>query len=267
MRQFYSIIWIGVIFISLSAGPNLLAQNPVDTMDNRSDTITQPLDPTDQAIAPEADSSFLTVTSSPDSAFITVDDQASAGMTPMEMILDTGVYRLEAAKEGFEPLTYKLNLLTGQRISARFILKSFPPPPIPAESLGLMYLPEKILEDINAADRVSSSYNRAAETFAIIPLGQGILARFIVDEDDRKEANIMIISGAILSAGSLILGKVLSKRKTHNIEQANAQITEENILINEHNRDVDQQLKEKNEQALRAWQQENSDRGRVIIEQ
>lgn len=266
MRHFYSFMWVGAFLISLTLHTYPKAQEPAEDITNQSDTAIQVPGLAEQTSIPKAESSLVTVTSDPDSALVNVDEKTATEATPVDLILDSGVYQLEVIKEGYEPLTHELKLLAGRRLSARFILKSFPPLPVAAESLGLEYLPEKKIEDIHAAERVSSSFNRAAETFLIMPLGQGILARFIMDDNNRREANIMIISGTVLSVGSWILGKVLSNKKLRDINAANARIEQENKLIYEYNEDIDRQLKEANEQALTNWQQENARRGRVIIE-
>jgi hypothetical protein len=267
MKRFNNIIGVGLMILGLISAEWVSAQEIVPSDSGAVSAQDTAVDSILQANPPPSDSAQLMVTSSPDSAFITISNHAATEVTPLSLTLNAGIYQVEAAREGFEPLSRELNLMAGKRLSAQFILKSFPPPPIPAESLGLFYLPPKIPLDIKGADRMSQTYKRLAETFAIVPLGQGIMARLIVDEEDRDQADILIVSGIVLSGGSLLLGKILSNRKRNNIENENARIAEENILISENNRDVDRELKEKNEDVLQMWILENEDRGRIVIEE
>lgn len=215
--------------------------------------------------AADSMSATLSVSSSPENSFVEIKGRASTEATPLTLELQPGKYQLEVFKEGFEPLSHEFGLTEGQRIAAQFILKSFPPAPLTLDSLDLFYIPERPLLDITEADRLSQSFKRMAEMFAIIPMGQGIIARMILEGDDRRQANILIAVGATLSGGSLIMGKILSNRKRQAIERENRLIEEENATSQKHNLDIDRQLKEKNEEQQELWMQENKDRGRVII--
>jgi len=216
--------------------------------------------------AADSETTTLFVTSSPESSYVSLTGGDSTAVTPLSLSLQPGKYQLEVVKEGFEPLSHEFGLLAGQRISAQFILKSLPPPPLTVDSLELFYIPEKPLIDINDADQLGQSFKRMAEIFAIIPLGQGIIARMILTENDRSQAEILIGVGAVLSGGSLLLGKILSNHKRRAIEATNRRIEEENIASRNYNQDVDRQLKEKNEEAQLLWMKENEKRGRVVIE-
>jgi len=225
-----------------------------------------------QSVADEtidaADTSLATlyITSSPESSFVDIKGRSSTEVTPLTLGLQPGDYQLEIFKEGFEPLSHNFGLMAGQRISAQFILKSYPPPPLTVDSLDLFYIPERPLLDINEADRLGQSFKRMAEMFAIIPMGQGIIARLILSGDYRRQADILIATGAVLSAGSLITGKVLSNRKRRAIEDANRQIGEDNAASQKHNLEIDRQLKDKNDEARQLWELENENHGRVIID-
>jgi hypothetical protein len=249
MMLFYRNINILLLLFCVLIGRPLLAQD------------------TDGSFKVEPDSAYLNLTSSPDSASVSMNGSSIINVTPLNLALSPGPYRFDASREGFEPLTYELNLMVGQRISAQFILKSLPPPPIQPESLGLFYIPEQPLQDVASADQLRQSFNRWAEIFAIIPLGQGILAKLVVDDENQKQVNILIITGATLSLGSLVLGKVLSNRKRNQIEEANLRIKEENMVSQSHNSEIDRQLREKNDEALQEWLLENEGRGRVIMEE
>lgn len=266
MKRFYYFIIVGFAFFSLFTGSSPIAQDSDSSDMGIPDIDSLPSDSLSNSVSPSTDSTLVAVTSSPDSALVTVSGRPATQITPLTLELVSGDYQIEVSKEGYESLSHALNLIGNQRVSAQFILKSFPPLPIPAESLGFFYIPERPLLDINAADKLGRSYKQLAETFAIIPLVQGILARLIADEKTEKEANILIISGVVLSGGSLILSKIMSKRKRKKIEAENVRIAEDNRISAENNYQVDKAVKEKNDEALQEWLLENEGRGRVILD-
>lgn len=249
MRRFHKSREIPIILLCFLIGSPLFSQD------------------TDSSFNVSPDSAYLNIISSPDTAFISINNSSTVRATPLNLALGPGPYKIEAARDGYEPLTRELNLMAGKRISANFILKSIPPPPVEAESLGLFYLPEQPLRDPAEADKLRQSFNRWAEIFAIIPFGQGMLAKLLVDDEEQQHINILIISGATLSLGSMVLGRILSNRKRDRIETSNARIKEENKVSQAHNLEIDEQLREKNDEALQEWLLENEGRGRVVIQE
>jgi hypothetical protein len=207
----------------------------------------------------------LELKSSPEGAEIMFDKEESGGLTPTIFKLDPGLYKFELSKPGYESLPAELRLVKGKKFLAEFILKETRPAAVTPESLGLFILPLKQQVDPKMADRLNRKFKVFGEVFAIIPLGQGLIARFIVDDDEKDKADIMIVSGAILSAGSFILGKILSNRKRKKIEAENLAIPEENKAILLQNKEVGGIVQEANDKALSEWAKRNDDKGKVKI--
>jgi hypothetical protein len=121
------------------------------------------------------------------------------------------------------------------------------------------------LKDETAADAVRKRCNGLAELFAIVPLGQGVMARIAWGEDGRREANTLIIAGVGLTTGPYLLGSILSKRKRGTIRAANKLITRQNTEAQEYNRQVEKQVRELNAAAVAEWGTHNRVRGRVEV--
>lgn len=219
----------------------------------------------DRALLSQPDSIVLSVESVPDSAAISVNGKASGRLTPSIFALESGGNVIEVMKEGFEPLAEKIELMTGRRAKATFLLKSLPPSALVASDLGLEKEAKKIPLDEMAADRIKAKFNGLTVTFAIIPFSQGLMARLLLD-DQSNPGDILMISGAVLSAGSFILGKVLSSRKRSMIIKQNEIINQENLEIDQRNKEIDKLVREKNDEMVQDWLSKNSGKGKVIVE-
>lgn len=209
--------------------------------------------------------SKLLVTSEPTHAKIHLGEEQERLHTPAELNLRPGDYSVSVSTEGFEPLTHQLSLRSGHSLSLGFLLKENQPAPVSAEEMGLEYKP--VIPPINEeqADQLRRRFYSMAETFAIVPLGQGVLARMVIGEDGKREANALIITGAGLTIGSYLLGRIISARKLTRIRSRNEAIVVENKLAKEHNKGIDQIVREKSTEIETKWQAENQNRGRVVI--
>lgn len=207
----------------------------------------------------------VTVQSEPDSAAIMVDGVALKSITPARLDLEVGERMVEVIGMNCEPLSRSITVDSMHQIIMKYILRPLPPPEFTAESLGLVYdvqLPK--LDEAKAAV-LSRQFNSMAETFAIIPLGQGMLAKVLLDSDDQKTANALVISGVVLTAGSYLLGKVLSARKLRKIKLENEEIEAYNVRAAEHNNEVDLTVKATNKDAYKKYLDENKGRGRIQV--
>lgn len=209
----------------------------------------------------------VSITSEPDSASILYNSKAADGATPEIFMLTEGKYNFEVIKDKYLPLSYELEVLLSKPITAHFILSKMEPEEITAGDLGLEYLEEKKTKDLQAAVRFQQSFNRAAEVFAIIPFGQGLLAKLIMGDDYSDQTTVLIISGAGLSLTSWLTGKLLASAKRRKMERENMTIEEENSIIRQHNKEIDEKLRELNDERHSVWEKENESRGKVVIKQ
>lgn len=253
MIRRFSIFAILVLYLTISARAQTEPQ--VDPFESRFDSLS-----IDSAAI------NLVITSSPDSASIYLESKGTESVTPAGFTLSPGKYTLEVVRENYEPLAQNITLQMGTDVTVGFILKAFPPLPLTAESLGMEYKPIIKPRDLGEADAVMQRYSRLAEVFAIIPFGQGLLGKFLASESNQKEANILLISGAFLSIGSYTIGKIASSRKRKKIEKHNLIAKEENELIMQENKEIDQLINEQNRLAVDRWLSENSGRGKVVID-
>jgi hypothetical protein len=209
---------------------------------------------------------ILIVDSNPDSANILVDGKSSEVTTPYSFSLADTVSLVEVVKTGYEPLAEKIPLSPGERVIATYLLKAFPPDPITPAELGFEPVPQQPLLDEKAADRLESKFLGLSFTFAIVPFGQGVLAKALLDDDDKGLGDALMISGAVLSAGSYALGKILSSKKRSDIKRKNEIIKIENEAAKEQNREIDKAVKTAYDEAVELWLMENADKGRVVLE-
>lgn len=203
--------------------------------------------------------------SDPSGATFIVDETPLSDSALNYAVVDSGEHTVEAYLEGFEPLSYTFSCTYSERISFNFILASLPPQPQPGESLGLSILPIKSFVDSTRADQKMKSYRGAAEFFAIFPLTQGVMTKLFLGDERGDEGTVMIASGAVLTAGSLLLGKILSTRQRKSIREQNERILSENEEASLHNRNIEQALRESERKRVAAWETENLRRGRVSV--
>lgn len=207
----------------------------------------------------------VAVFSDPTRAALRLDELDAHLITPSEVTVPAGDHAFSVSAEGFEPLTQRLALSPDSDLTLNFLLRAEPPSPLSAEEMGMEYKPLIPLIDEAEADRLRRKFNSLAETFAIIPLGQGVLAKLILGKDESKGADILIISGAGLTAGTYLLGRILSSKKRSHVRTRNQTITLQNKEASENNKNIDQVVREKNAEARSTWELENQDRGRVEV--
>ena len=208
--------------------------------------------------------SNVEITSIPDSVWIRIDEKPDSMITSFEISLSSGENLIEAFKDGYEPLQHTLEISTVRNLSLNFILKTSRPLKFDADMIGLEYKTDLPILDEKQAERLKKRYMNLAESFAIIPLGQGVLAKIILG-NDNSGANAFIIAGVSLTAGSYLLGKYLSARKLKNIRERNEEIVELNYQAKEHNKSVRNQIKMKNDEIANKWVSDN--KGRGIVEE
>ncbi len=228
-----------------------------------------PNPPTDQPAPAEdtvwADTATLVVTSTPDSASIYLNNRELLKPTPFTLDVSTGAHVLELFKEGYEPLAHRIEVASNQSASLNFLLKTLPPPPVTADQLDMELQKTQPMLNIEEAKKVRQWWNGLAETFLIVPLGQGLLAKALLDDDSQKEANVLVIAGVGMTTGSYLLGKILSVRKHNQIIRRNEEIVVANDAARQHNSDVTRIVKSTNEEAIERWLEENKRKGKVRV--
>ncbi len=208
----------------------------------------------------------LVVQSEPDSCSFVIEQNTIEKSTPFELFFRPGEYSFLATKEGYEPLKSTIKIEQKIPLLANFILRDFKPEEIMPESLGLNYMSQLPLLNAKSADNIKVKYNSLAESFAIFPMAQGILARIVVDKSQYRIAETLIISGVGLTLGSYFLGKFLYKKKKQYIIDENIRRESDNAMADENNRQVDMQVNDENIARLKAWQRKNRNKGQVVIE-
>jgi hypothetical protein len=209
--------------------------------------------------------SFLTVTSSPESVSVKLDQETQAKITPFEADVSAGVHTIHASRRGFEPLSYEYDFPAGERFKLNIIMAEEQPMEMAAEELGLEYMELRTAREKQEAEKIRSQFNNLAESFIIIPTGQGVLAKLIMGKSGSRGADILIATGAGLTISAYFLGKILSSRELKKIEAENSEISEENVRAGEHNRMVRQTVADRYNEALERWLENNKDRGIVEI--
>lgn len=203
--------------------------------------------------------------SDPPGGTVTLDGATLEGVTPMTLQVNTDSFTVEVYKDGYEPLVSDLMFAEQQRLQATFILKAFQPAQLTSDSLGYTMENEIPLIDMRKAEQIENEFTGMAESFAIFPFAQGLIAKLILDKDDQKEANVLVISGAVLSGGSFLLGKILGKRKRNQIEKENEFINNQNAEIQKSNKEIEELVKEQNTARKKQWRLDNANRGVVEI--
>lgn len=214
---------------------------------------------------PVADSVSIQITSSPDSVSILLDNKLLKSVTPSVLRVISGKYLIETFQEGYEPLAQKIDISGGQKASMNFMLKKLPPPRITANSMGLEIKKMPTTRNESEAAEIRKWWGGLAETFAIVPLGQGVIAKLILDDDSQKEADVLIVTGAILTIGSYLAGRFFSFRRRQQILAENNLIIKANDDIRLLNRDIEKLVKDSNSVLIDNWMIENDGRGTVEL--
>jgi hypothetical protein len=181
--------------------------------------------------------------------------------------LSAGDHSLVASRERFEPLSHSLTLPPNSEFTLTFLLKAEEPFPLTAPELGLDRRELAPLRVEDEAKQLRQQFNSFAEVFAIVPLGQGLMARLVAGESGKNQANTLIITGIGLTAGSYLLGKILSSNRLSNIRSQNEEATRANDEAKDHNRQIEKQVQERNDEIIAEWRIQNADRGRVEVEE
>jgi hypothetical protein len=207
----------------------------------------------------------LTLTCDPVGAFLKIAETDSALAAPVDTVLAAGTYRIEATHPGYDPLAYEVNLEPGDTVALEFILLASKPEMPTAQELGLEYqlVAPLLMED--QADAVRKKYNTMAEIFLILPLSQGIMAALALGGGHDYFSGELIVIGVGLSLGSYLLGKRMASRKLDEIRTTNEMLAAQNSVAEDHNQNVDRELRRIHSEALRDWQAETTWRGRVEI--
>lgn len=207
----------------------------------------------------------LDLFSDPDSCEIYFNGVKQSFMSPKTIYMNPGMYKFQMDKDGYEPLTADIDLRGFQKVTATFKPMISQPEPVTAEKLGLVYVKQQPLLDINEAKKTKDMYSSLAESFLIFPLSQGILARLVVDDNQEKAANIMVGTGVVLTLGSYILSKVMFKKKHNQIMAENEKRRQDNTLAKEANKTNDRTVQDENDLLMQSWMADNMNRGSVDI--
>ncbi len=207
----------------------------------------------------------VVIESDPAGATILVDGVSVDTVTPVELMLPLGERMIEVVEENFEPLSRPVSVDSMHKIIMRYVLRPLPPSDLTADSLGLFYDMELPMLEEERAELLRNQFNAFAETFAIIPFGQGLLAKILLSKDDQATANALVISGIVLSGGSYILGKILSARKLRFIRAQNEEIEAYNVRVKENNLEVDRAVQEANKEAYKKYLNDTKGKGRVKV--
>jgi len=217
------------------------------------------------SVKPITGSATLNLLSDPDGAKIVIETSRDTVIAPETLNTATRDHSFKAMADGCEVLAYTMTVEPDKIISLNFILAFTRPTELTAEDLNLEYKPMMPLIDEAEAEKQKEMFNNLAETFALIPLGQGILARLLLGNEAQSGANILIVSGAGLMTGSYILGKILPRKKLAGIREYNDEANRVNSEAKYHNQEVDKEIETKNNELLENWIIRNQDRGKVEI--
>lgn len=186
-------------------------------------------------------------------------------LTPAELKLPIGEYVIELVIADHDPLATRINLAKDQTVTATFPLKPFPPPPVTADQLGLEVIRTKPLLDEKIAAKLKEQWRSVTETFLIVPLGQGLLAKFLLADENQSEANTLVLTGVGLTVGSYLLGSILHRRKLAQIRKRNIEIPHENELAKAANLELSELVKSSNAELVEQWLLECEGKGEVRI--
>lgn len=211
------------------------------------------------------DSAVLVVVSDPVGASIFHNGTEIDAVTPASFSVKAGDHAILVMLEGWEPLDYQFVVEAGETATLSLVLLALPPPPFEAASLGLEYLAVKPIIDEAVAAKLRERWSDWSEAFAVVPLGQGVVARLVLPEEHAGAANAMILSGAALTVGSFLMGKFLGKRKLAWIKAYNETVPAENETAKRHNREVTQMVNDAYDAAVMTWEEQNINRGEASV--
>jgi hypothetical protein len=205
------------------------------------------------------------VTADPSGARLKIGGSDSTLAAPVDTLLPPGSYIIAASHPGYIPLEYELRVDSGDTVALEFILLPEQPQMPTPQELGYEYQPVVPLLMEDQADAVRKKYNTMAEIFAILPLAQGVLAVLALDDGDEYFSGGLVAVGICLSAGTYLLGRRMASRKRDEIHRTNEMLNEQNATAEQHNKDVDIEIRRIHAEAMREWQEETTWRGRVVF--
>lgn len=208
----------------------------------------------------------VSLSSVPLEAMIMLDGKMLEDETPAYIKVGSGAHDIEVLKDGWEPLTHTVRINSSNAIVLNYILMPMPPANSAPEALGLQYRDKLIPLDARGAEKLRATFNSLTETFAILPLGQGLVAKAFLQGEQDKTADLLIASGVVLTAGAYILGRVLYKKRLNKISTRNAEIGQINLEFDELNKMVDQAIEEHDGKLLEIWLNENQGKGKVEVQ-
>lgn len=203
----------------------------------------------------------VNITSRPKNIKIILKNEPDTLTTPVSVSLLPGTLSFNAFQEGYESLVEGYELSANDNVSLEFLLKTSKPARITVFDLGLELKPIFPERQEAEADLIRTKFYSLAEMFAIFPLSQGLMAKLILDSDNDSDADKLIISGVVLSVGSLMLGKILHKRKIKAVQKFNERIKADNLLAKEFNYEIEKSVKIQNAENLKLWKLENEGKG------
>jgi hypothetical protein len=210
-------------------------------------------------------SALLRLESDPAAVFLKLGNVDSILVTQTDTTLAPGRYRVETTRFGYQPLAHEFRLDAGDTLTLRFVLLAQRPVRPSPEDLGMSYEIVMPLVPEEQSRSVRKKYNTMAEVFAIIPLTQGVMAAVALGGGSDYFSAELMVGGACLSAGSYLLGRLMSSRKLKEIRGQNEILTARNVEAETHNEEVDILLRRSHAEALREWQAEAGQRGHVEI--
>ena len=223
-------------------------------------------EPTAQEISEDATAVRVLVFSDPPDCRILLDTVDQGLVTPDTLVLSTGrEFLVSVEQDGYEPLSQTITTRNGDRPLLEFILLLLPPEPPSPEDLGMSYeLILPLLPD-NSADGVREKFRSLAEVFLVVPCGQGAIAKLAFSGDHSFPSDKMFYGGVGLVVSSIVLSRILHKRKLNRIHQANEVLEASNTMANSNNQEVDRAIHTSHAEQVILWQRGSEIRGRVLI--
>jgi hypothetical protein len=206
---------------------------------------------------------LLKLESDPPGVFLSFGSADSVLSTPGDTLIAAGSYSIEASLTGYQALVHEMNIDPGDTLTLNFILMAEKPVKPTPDVLGLFYQPITPLVPEEQAKATRRNFTIVAEIFAIIPLTQGIMALVALGGSNEFFSVELISAGIFLSAGTYLLGRFMGSRKLKSIREQNNVLTSQNLAAQEHNKDIDIQLRQVHAEAIRIWQADASWRGQV----
>jgi hypothetical protein len=136
------------------------------------------------------------------------------------------------------------------------------------EAREMVGLPEMmasipLLEEKLAKEK-QAPYSTMSEIFLVFPLAPGVLGLAVSEGEGQFPAEVLIVTGLVLSVGSYLLGQYVLSRELDNIRALNDERRAANIRVKDHNILIKKAMAD-HERAINIWIEESEGRGRVIV--